>query len=337
MTFYKSTVTTLSGCRMLVLAFVMSTVSATAIHAETRVGEFTHGKVGFTVKVRGESTSYRVLAPSVLPGVKLLIEVESATADESATFEAEAETEASALNRIGPRRWEWQAPAEPGLYPLTIRSSVGDETMRLNIFVLVPLDRIKDGRLNGYRIDDYPKTALKGLDVYKPPRGLIEVTEANVDTPVSPHFTLRQFLCKQSGDYPKYVILRERLLLKLELLLAQVNGAGYRSDTFHVMSGYRTPFYNRSIGNVQYSRHVYGGAADIFIDEKPRDGMMDDLNGDGKSDVNDAGVLYDLIDSLYGSAKYQPFYGGLGRYRKTSVHGPFVHVDVRGFRARWGD
>jgi hypothetical protein len=26
----------------------------------------------------------------------------------------------------------------------------------------------------------------------------------------------------------------------------------------------------------------------------------------------------------------------LARYRKTPAHGPFVHVDVRGFRARWG-
>ncbi|MDX1389079.1 MAG: D-Ala-D-Ala carboxypeptidase family metallohydrolase, partial [Acidobacteriota bacterium] len=182
----------------------------------------------------------------------------------------------------------------------------------------------------------YPATPLKGLEIYQPPRGFIEVTEANVDTPVAPHFTLRQFLCKQGGGYPKYVVLRERLLLKLELLLEQVNAAGFECDTFHVMSGYRTPYYNRSIGNVKYSRHVYGGAADIFIDVDPRDGNMDDLNGDGKIDVHDAGVLYDLIDGLYGTDFYNAYVGGLGRYKKTKAHGPFVHVDVRGFRARWG-
>ena len=47
--------------------------------------------------------------------------------------------------------------------------------------------------------------------------------------------------------------------------------------------------------------------------------------------------LYDLIDKLYGEHSYKPFAGGLGRYKTTSAHGPFVHVDVRGFRARWGD
>jgi hypothetical protein len=28
--------------------------------------------------------------------------------------------------------------------------------------------------------------------------------------------------------------------------------------------------------------------------------------------------------------------GGLGIYRSTENHGPFVHVDVRGTIARWG-
>jgi len=32
---------------------------------------------------------------------------------------------------------------------------------------------------------------------------------------------------------------------------------------------------------------------------------------------------------------YQPFIGGLGIYGPKPHRGPFVHVDVRGFRARW--
>ena len=102
------------------------------------------------------------------------------------------------------------------------------------------------------------------------------------------------------------------------------------------MSGYRTPFYNRAIGNVKYSRHLWGGAADIFIDEDPKDGTMDDLNRDGIINYKDAAVLYDIVDDLYGKPFYRIFMGGLGRYKKTANHGPFVHVDVRGFRARWG-
>ena len=87
------------------------------------------------------------------------------------------------------------------------------------------------------------------------------------------------------------------------------------------------------------AREMYIGRspeADIFIDESPQDGMMDDLNGDGTIDYRDAAVLYKLFDDLYGDEDYEPFMGGLGRYKKTASHGPFVHVDVRGFRARWG-
>ncbi|MDH3227399.1 MAG: D-Ala-D-Ala carboxypeptidase family metallohydrolase [Thermoleophilia bacterium] len=208
--------------------------------------------------------------------------------------------------------------------------------MALNVFVMVPRAKVVNGILNGYRIGEYPKTAFKGLSVYKPPPGFIEVTPENEDTSVSPHFTLKQFLCKQADGHPKYVVLRERLLLKLELVLQETNAGGFRSDTLHVMSGYCTPYFNKAIGNVKYSRHVFGGAADVFIDASPVDGVMDDLNGDGRLDVRDAAVLYDIVDRLYGEERYDSFVGGLGQYRETPAHGAFVHVEVRGFRARWG-
>lgn len=132
-------------------------------------------------------------------------------------------------------------------------------------------------------------------------------------------------------------MLRERLLLKLEYLLEKVNQQGRQVPTFYVMSGFRTPFYNKSIGNVKYSRHCWGGAADIFIDVDPKDGVMDDLNGDGVIDVKDAMVMYEWVDGMNKNKDYRGFIGGLGLYRRTPNHGPFVHVDVRGFRARWGD
>jgi len=125
--------------------------------------------------------------------------------------------------------------------------------------------------------------------------------------------------------------------LKLELILENINRGGYQCDTLHIMSGYRTPAYNKAIRNVEYSRHLWGGAADIFIDKNPGDGIMDDLNGDDRIDFHDAAVLYGIIDKMYGKPWYEVFVGGLGKYKKTASHGPFVHVDVRGFRARWGD
>jgi uncharacterized protein YcbK (DUF882 family) len=83
------------------------------------------------------------------------------------------------------------------------------------------------------------------------------------------------------------------------------------------------------------SQHIYGGAADIFIDVAPIDNVMDDLNRDGKIDYHDAAILYDLVDGMYGNPWYESFIGGLGKHKRSSQHGPFVHVDVRGIKTRW--
>jgi hypothetical protein len=200
---------------------------------------------------------------------------------------------------------------------------------------MVPFSQVRDGQLNGYRIGFYPSHPLHNNPAYELPNGFIEVTKANEDTHLSPHFKLKQFLCKQPGGYPKYVVLRERLMLKLEAILEKVNQEGFRCDTFYVMSGYRTPYYNTAIGNTTtYSRHNFGDAADIFIDQN-EDGLMDDLNHDGKIDKRDAAALYDLISKMMQQPGYQLFKGGLAMYDSTAAHGPFVHVDVRGYAARW--
>ena len=237
--------------------------------------------------------------------------------------------------------------------------------MLLNVFVMAPFSQAKSGKLNGYRIGNYPTTAYRQLSSYTLPRGFIEVTEENENTHVSPHFRLRQFLCKQEGDYPKYITLDPRLLIVLEAVLQKVNERGHHCPTLSIMSGYRTPYYNRAIGNsTTYSRHLWGDAADIFVDADPLDGQMDDLNRDGVVNIRDTEVLYDIVSEMYkprtkrflaGSFFNEPILsqlitngytddarvrklltGGLARYRATGSHGPFVHVDVRGVFTQWG-
>ena len=234
--------------------------------------------------------------------------------------------EAVALEALD-QRWTWTAPAMPGLYPLHVVSNDQRDSLTIQAFVLVPYDRMRGEYLNGYRIGRYPAHPLRGLDIYRAPTGFVEVTRENENAFVSPHFQLKQFLCKQGGAYPKYVVLNEALIQRLEHLLELANASGYSASTFYVMSGYRTPAYNRALGNVLYSRHTFGSAADIFIDEN-HDGRMDDLNGDGKSDARDAEVLYRLFDASQRG-------GGLGKYEATRSHGPFVHVDIRDRTARW--
>lgn len=229
-----------------------------------------------------------------------------------------------------------QAPETPGLYPLEVENIASGEIARINVFTMVPAGRI-DGRghLNGYRIGSYPTQPLRGLDIYRPPAGFVEVTEDNADTPVSPNFRLGQFVSKQTHGHPRYLVLRANLLLKLENILATLNRSGRPTRSLVIMSGFRTPFYNQAIGNVPYSRHVWGGAADIYIDEAPADGRMDDLNGDGRVNREDARWLAAFVNDMSRRGEFGPRIGGLGVYGSNAAHGPFIHVDVRGNLARW--
>lgn len=286
---------------------------------------FETGRLGFSVRVNDlVETDYSIFSVMAMPG-----EAVSLAAAPGISFSAE-----SGLVENGDGLAVWQAPDTPGHHLIEI-GSVAGEVMRLNIFVLHPADEIENGALHGYAIGSYPLTPYRGHDAYLPPAGFIAVPEELRDLPVSPHFTLGQFLCKQEGGPDRFAIIRPNLLLKLEWLLAEVNANGWRTDGFVVMSGYRTPSYNAAIGNGRYSRHVYGGAADIYIDVDG-DGIMDDLNADGVLDRRDAGALYDLVDRLLQDPAHTHLHGGLGEYGSNSAHGPFVHVDERGWNARWG-
>ncbi len=213
-----------------------------------------------------------------------------------------------------------------------VHEETAGDTALFNIFVMVPRT-VKEGEfLKGYRIGHYPAKPLKNLDIYKQPPGFIQVTEELHNLKVSPRFTLGQFLCKQNSDFPKFLLLQERLLLKLEAIIDKLNEEGHPVTTLHVMSAYRTPHYNKAIGNVEYSMHQWGGAADIFVDESAN-GKMDDLNKDGIIDGKDSDILIDIVEQVVNHTNYL---GGIGKYKANHAHGPFVHVDVRGSRATWG-
>lgn len=286
---------------------------------------FDPGEAGFRAVVQGIEIPYRVMAFTVMPGEDLPIRVPKGTTASAST---------GRLVRDGETRFRWVAPVKPGLHRVELLHRERQQ-MTLNVFVLRPLTHARDERLDGYRVGQYPQQAFRGLAAYEPPRGLVEVTAELVNTRLSPHFTLGQFLCKQARVNGKeFMLFRPELLLKLETILQTLNKRGIAADTLFIMSGYRTPHYNASIGNSKNSRHIYGGAADWYVDVNPRDGRMDDVNRDGKINRADAGYLYSLVDGL--SDDHDWLKGGLGEYGSTASHGPFVHVDVRGHRARWG-
>lgn len=305
------------------LAFASPAPSAAE---ETRIEAlvFESGRMNFSVDTGRTIARYSINPLFVLPGEEVPVDVEG-----DGQFEISAS--AGTLSQAGPRTWHWRAPQAKGLHRLEVRRSGDAKPMRFSVFVMTPFAEAASGTLNGYRIGKYPTRLLPG---YHHPRGFIEVTEGNATTLLSPHFQLQQFQCKQASGHPKYVVLQEKLLGKLELVLEKLNESGRYARTLHVMSGYRTPFYNHAIGNVRFSRHQFGDAADVFVDENG-DAQMDDLNRDGRSDRRDAQMLSDLVEDLERSPVAASLLGGLSVYRRNAVHGPFVHVDARGTPARW--
>jgi hypothetical protein len=194
-----------------------------------------------------------------------------------------------------------------------------------------------NGRIGQYVIGFWPAERKRVTSTaYRNPQGFIEVTADNQDTRISEHFRVRDFLTKgQVGIWPKYLVLREELVDKLELVIAELNSQGTEVRRMTVMSGFRTPQYNGPGGEGRsgVSRHMYGDAADVFVDNDGN-GRMDDLNRDGKVDHRDARVILAAVERV--ERKHPALAGGVGVYRANSAHGPFAHVDVRGWRARWG-
>lgn len=224
----------------------------------------------------------------------------------------------------------WVAPQEPGLYPIIVTS--GATVRRINAFVMIPYDSLDSrGYLKGVKIGKYPKPIAE-FPNFTQPKGFIVTTPDNLDTPVSPRYTLRDFAPRSIEGFPKYTVLREELLVKLELLTDLVQSRGVKFDRFTVFSGYRPPAHNYRVERGRNSAHIYGGAADIIVDSN-NDGQLDDLNHDGQSNRKDAKLLAGYVDEL--EAQHPELVGGVGWYGRTRSHGAFIHVDVRGRASRW--
>ena len=294
------------------------------------IARLSAGPLPFALQFRGERSDRALITTTALPGESFEIEAEGS--GPGARFEATAER--GELRRLGPGRWRFTAPDAPGTHLcVDVSQQPSGATACLQVLVMLPY--LGEEFVNGYRIGRYRRMPLPGHPAYARPRGLVEVTPENRDLPVSPHFRLGEFLAKQKADWPRYLVLRTRLLLLLETLLDELRESGIPSTSLVLMSAYRSPFYSASIGNqTVFSRHAYGDAVDLFVDADG-DGRMDDLDGDGAIGAGDARWLYDLLDGLENEAIPAHFAGGLSVYGPKPHRGPFVHVDTRGRRARW--
>ncbi|MCP4601657.1 MAG: DUF882 domain-containing protein [Proteobacteria bacterium] len=114
------------------------------------------------------------------------------------------------------------------------------------------------------------------------------------------NFSDYEFACKCCGESKATPKLLESLQALRDLAGSPVR----------LTSGYRCPNHNRNCGGARRSQHMKGTAADVRID-----GM-------------NTSEIYRL------ARKIEAFNnGGMGIYVKRSHE--FVHLDVRGNRARW--
>ena len=228
------------------------------------------------------------------------------------------------------------APSSPGVSSRWPRFKTPDGDS-LTVVTLEPLAEAGTGGYARYHVGHWPSDGIASKsERYAIPNGFIGVTPANQGTRLSSNFTMRDFLTHDQGNvWPKILVLQPRLLDKLELLRTELEREGLPNQ-LHIMSGFRTPQYNAQGvgkgGRAEHSRHMYGDAADVFVDAD-RNGMMDDLNGDGKVTLADAKVLREAVERV--EHDYPELVGGLSAYPANSAHGPFVHVDARGVKARW--
>ncbi|MBM3267333.1 MAG: hypothetical protein FJZ01_06775 [Candidatus Sericytochromatia bacterium] len=195
----------------------------------------------------------------------------------------------------------WQAPAAPGVY----QAASGKTAL-----VGLPPAKIAG-------------TVAPALGAYPPNVAplLVPVTARNRDTRLSEHFKLGDFLCK---GHKGVVSISPRIVAKLESLIGTLRQDGYQVGKLRLLSAYRTPGYNRAIGNeTSRSRHIHGDAADV---------LADDFNRDGRIDRADARILMAAVDRLDKDATYR---GGASMYPPAGGHGWFVHTDTRGSAVRW--
>ena len=118
------------------------------------------------------------------------------------------------------------------------------------------------------------------------------------------NFSLREFRCKDGTDVP------EELMESVQLLAENLQKLRDRLDVpITVISGYRSPEYNKRCGGVLRSQHLLATAADI----KVRNHSPADVQG--------------IVISMIKSGELHQ--GGVG------VYPSFLHYAVRGRAARW--
>ena len=207
-----------------------------------------------------------------------------------------------------------------------------------------------NGKSIGAYLDPAQSTVRRvreNASLYQPPRFFALLTPETIPLPLGPDFDLGQLVAFKDYHTPdghkvytterhtNVLPLRPELIDKLAKLRERLRAKGVKVTRFWLTSAFRTPEYNHSIGGASYSRHCFGDAVDLVIDEDG-DKRMDDLNGDGKVDRKDGILIGNACRELELEGAVVP--GGIGVYEWDSDDSVrcHVHIDCRGYISRWG-
>jgi hypothetical protein len=244
------------------------------------------------------------------------------------------------------------APERPGSYYIRLALAVGDAApASREICVVVPFKAGARRNADGFDLyaDDqeigrYRHVSRSGNrkvranpDSYQPPAWWFRITPGNAGFSVVPGLTAGELVTPSEDTgrpHTDLVPVCYSMWRTIYALRSALEAAGIPATAMKVISAFRGPRYNRSIGSSSFGRHIYGDAFDFYIDLEG-DAKASDLNRDGKRDRRDAYAVVAILEDLMADGVIPM--GGIGVYNTIGGdHEVTMHVDNRGHRATWG-
>ena len=282
---------------------------------------------------------------AVLPGENLEVTVNTAIANAKVTLikDGKPYREDAILN--------FTAPEKPGTYYIPLALSAGDHRKEMELCVFIPYKGVGKPTDTGFDLsaDNQPighyrhpnrsgnPKVRNNPDSYQPPVWWMRITDLNRNYQVIPGLAAGELVVPSENtgkQHTDMIPVCYPMWRTIHTLRQALETKGIPGSALKLISMFRAPGYNRSIGSNAFGRHIYGDAFDFYIDIEG-DGKASDLNRDGKLDRRDAYIIISLIEDLQADGKIPK--GGIGVY--NSIGGDHVvtmHLDMRGHRATWG-
>lgn len=251
-----------------------------------------------------------------------------------------------------PTQVRWFPLDATGIQQITVTRQLPDateETRGVRLILPVEFNPAGDGSLSGTMIGIYPvpnqkapAPVARNPQAYAAPTSFYPVNAETGRVPLQGGFTLETLspapLPDQQGT--RYVALHPEAIGFLNALEAALDSDRGTTEGLRILRGYISPherlrMETLGIKLAEFTRFQYGDAFALIWDTNA-DFRMDDLNKDGKVDVEDSAVLAETVKRVF---REQSLQGGIGlcaRFEGPDHLGtPYLHVDLRGWMVEW--